>query len=385
MLQVLFVIGCFVENGTTVERQGNIPIWGGNPDYVRNVAGIGVESAQARDGDVSVSNCYSGATISKGSRGEEYPISTDGTNSNCYTNNSDLSGEELADALNAGLEPPAFEIDSDGNIVFIDQTEFASELTTTRDGDFLSPETWGNKRFSNATATSVTIAHAVTLSGSVVIPSNIQLTVADGGSLTINDGGSFVRGNAAVNNVTIKKNLSALQWNFIGLANNGAISQLGAEGLPDMWALAFDYVNNKWYEDDFLHMDDNLARGNGIFVWTDEACTVSSVSATHTDGDLTVTHDITGSATAADGRWMALANPYMGELDVTAFVGGNTSRIQGGIVYLYNGTSFNTQEAIVPVGEGFFVNMTEGNSSITFQPSQMVGYPSTGAVTRFQL
>ncbi|HIW87944.1 MAG TPA: T9SS type A sorting domain-containing protein [Candidatus Onthomorpha intestinigallinarum] len=372
------VTGCFVENGTNVVRNGQSGSQ--NQNYVHDAAGIGVESAQATEGDVNVSNCYSGAILGNIINGTNYPISTDGTNSNCYTNNSGLSGEALADALNAGLEPPAFEIGTDGNIVFIDQTEFDATLITVQDGDFLSSETWGNKRFSNATATSVTIAHAVTLSGSVVIPSNIQLTVADGGSLTINDGGSFVRGNSAVNNVTIKKNLSASQWNFIGLANNGAISQLGAEGLPDMWALAFDYVNNKWYESDFLHMDDNLARGNGIFVWTDGACTVSSVSATHTDGDLTVTNGVTGSTEA--GRWMALANPYMGELDVAAFVGGNTSRIQGGIVYLYNGTSFNTQEAIpttVPVGEGFFVNMTEGNTSITFQPSQMVGYPSTGA------
>ena len=366
--------GCFVEDGTTVTREGSA----NNLFFPRNAAGIA-------SGNGVVSNCYTGATVSAegGLFGDSYPISTDGTNSNCYTNNSGLSGEALADALNAGLEPPAFEIGPDGNIVFIDQTEFDATLITVRDGDFLSPETWGNKRFSNATATSVTIAHAVTLSGSVVIPSNIQLTVVDGGSLTINDGGSFVRGNAAVNNVTIKKNLSASQWNFIGLANNGAISQLGAEGLPDMWALAFDYGNNKWYESDFLHMDDNLARGNGIFVWTDGACTVSSVSATHTDGDLTVTNGVTGTAEA--GRWMALANPYMGELDVAAFVGGNTSRIQGGIVYLYNGTSFNTQEAIpttVPVGEGFFVNMvSNGIQTIDFKPSQMVGYPSAEAKT----
>ena len=363
--------GCFVEDGTTVTRNGNAD----NPRFSRNAAGIA-------SGNGVVSNCYTGATVSAegGLYGDSYPISTDGTNSNCYTNNSGLSGEALADALNAGLEPPAFEIGPDGNIVFIDQTEFDATLITVRDGDFLSPETWGNKRFSNATATSVTIAHAVTLSGSVVIPSNIQLTVVDGGSLTINDGGSFVRGNSAVNNVTIKKNLSASQWNFIGLANNGAISQLGAEGLPDMWALAFDYGNNKWYESDFLHMDDNLARGNGIFVWTDEACTVSSVSATHTDGDLTVTNGVTGSTDA--GRWMALANPYMGELDVAAFVLENTSSlsIQGQGVYLYDNNIFDFKGiGGIPVGEGFFVNMTEGNNSITFQPSQMVGYPSTGA------
>ena len=362
------ISGCYVEEGSTVKLVGTM--FGGR-------SGEGI----AHGSGGTITNCYSGAqVVYEGSLEQCDNSPSNVTTPNSYPTVSSvlLSKEELSDFLNAGLEPPAFEIGPDGNIVFIDQTEFASELTTTQNGDFLSPETWGNKRFNNATATSVTIAHAVTLSGSVVIPSNIQLTVADGGSLTIKDGGSFVRGNAAVNNVTIEKNLSSLQWNFIGLANNGAISQLGAEGLPGMWALAFDYDNNKWYEDDFLHMDDNLARGNGIFVWTDSACTVYSVSATHTDGDLTVTNGVTGTTEA--GRWMALANPYLGELDVTAFVDGNA--IQGRTVYLYDGTSFNTEEAIpttVPVGEGFFVNMAEGNDSITFQPSQMVGYPSAGA------
>ena len=103
-----------------------------------------------------------------------------------------------------------------------------------------------------------------------------------------------------------------------------------------------------------------------------------SVSTTHTDGNLNVQNSVTGDN--ASGRWMALANPYMGALDVAAFIGDNAGRIQGETVYLYNGTSFNTQDQ-VPVGEGFFVNMKEGNNSITFQPSQMVGYPSTGAKT----
>ena len=107
---------------------------------------------------------------------------------------------------------------------------------------------------------------------------------------------------------------------------------------------------------------------------------MSSVSATHTDGDLTVTNGVTGSTDA--GRWMALANPYMGELDVAAFVLENTSSlsIQGQGVYLYDNNIFDFKGiGGIPVGEGFFVNMTESNNSITFQPSQMVGYPSTGA------
>ena len=282
------VTGCFVENGTTVTRQGNWNVAGNN--YVRDVAGIGVASHQIPDGgNVSVGNCYSAAELSKGLYGDSNPISTDGYHHDSYTS-ADGSPEDLLNQLNAGLEPPAFEIDPDGQITYIDQTEFASELTTTRAGDFLSPATWGNKRFSNATATSVTIKHAVTLSDNVVIPDGITLNFDNGGSLTINEGGSFVTSNKEVKNLTINNSLQNGKWNFIGMANNGAISQLGSEGMPDMWALAFDYTNNKWYEDDFLHMDDNLTRGNGIFVWTDEACTVSSVSATHTDGDLTVTN-----------------------------------------------------------------------------------------------
>ena len=209
------VTGCFVEDGTVVTRQGNrVPA--GTGDYVRNAAGIGVESAQATEGDVSVGNCYSGATVTTGRNGTSYPISS-GENLNSYTNNSGLSGEALADALNAGLEPPAFEIDSDGNIVFIDQTVFASELTTTQNGDFLSPETWGNKRFSNATATSVTIKHAVTLSDNVVIPDGITLNFDNGGSLTINEGGSFVSNNKEVKNLTINNSF----WPLIIPTTNG--------------------------------------------------------------------------------------------------------------------------------------------------------------------
>ncbi len=370
------VKGCLVENGTTVTRQGSWNVAGN--DYVRDVAGIGVASHQIPDGgNVSVGNCYSAAELSKGSYGDSNPISTDGYHHDSYTS-VDGSPEDLLNQLNAGLEPPAFEIGPDGQITYIDQTEFVSELTTTQDGDFLSPETWDNKRFSNATATSVTIKHAVTLSDNVVIPDGITLNFDNGGSLTINEGGSFVTSNKEVKNLTINNSLQNGKWNFIGMANNGAISQLGSEGMPDMWALAFDYTNNKWNESDFLHMDDNLARGNGIFVWTDAACTLPSVSTTHTDGNMNVQNSVTGDN--ASGRWMALANPYMGALDVASFIGGNAGRIQGETVYLYDGMSFNTQEAI-PVGEGFFVNMKEGNSSITFQPSQMVGYPSTEAKT----
>ena len=180
-------------------------------------------------------------------------------------------------------------------------------------------------------------------------------------------------------NVTIKKNLIANRWNFIGFANSENINPLAAEDMPDVWALPFDYTTNEW-STEFLHTGDALARGNGIFVWLDTNDTVISTSNGYMEEEITVSHDITGSVTAEEGRWMALANPYLGKLEVAKFVNDNSDRIQGGVVYLYNGTSFNTDESIptaVPVGEGFFVNMVDGANQITFKPGQIYLYLET--------
>ncbi len=374
------VKGCLVENGTTVTREGTFNAGGNN--YVRDVAGIGVASHQIPDGgNVSVGNCYSAAELSTGFGGESHPISTDGYHHDSYTS-ADGSPEYLLNQLNAGLEPPAFEIGPDGQITYIDQTEFASELTTTQDGDFLSPETWGgNKRFSNATATRITINHKVNLTRDVVIPSNIVVAFGEQGSFTINNEGSFVTCGQEIKNLTIERAINAEKWNFIGLANSTNVDPLAAEGLPNLWALPFDYSQNAW-STEYLHTGDALERGNGIFVSSgySSGAVVASQSALHTDVDVAVTKTIQGSANG-NGYWMALANPYMGMLDVAKFLGDNTS-VQGECVYTYNGTTFFDYYPSVSVGQGFFVNMgSTGEKTINFKPSQMMGYPSTGAKT----
>ncbi len=196
-------------------------------------------------------------------------------------------------------------------------------------------------------------------------------------SFTIENDKMTVPGINTSGNVTIKKNLIAGRWNFIGFANSENINPLAAEDMPDVWALPFDYSQNNW-STEFLHAGDALARGNGIFVWLDTNDTVISTSNGYMEDEITVSHDITGSVTAAEGRWMALANPYTGLLEVAKFVNDNNTNIaniQGQGVYTYGGNSFTfKQSGNVSVGEGFFVNMADGANQITFTPNQIYNY-----------
>ncbi len=197
-------------------------------------------------------------------------------------------------------------------------------------------------------------------------------------SFTIENEKMSVPGINTRGNVTIKKNLIANRWNFIGFANSENINPLAAEDMPDdVWALPFDYSQNNW-STEFLHAGDALERGNGIFVWLDTNDTVISTSNGYMEEKITVSHDITGSATAAEGRWMALANPYTGLLDVEVFCDSNSTNIQGQGVYTYGGSSFTFKgSGTVSIGEGFFVNMADGANQITFTPWQISAYMET--------
>ncbi len=170
-------------------------------------------------------------------------------------------------------------------------------------------------------------------------------------------------------------------WNFIGLPLSSDIAPLAAEGAPAMWALAFNYTVNNW-DENYLHYvpDDpqhqsTLEVGNGIFVFLeDNSYNINLGYDTGETDIVTMTYPYTGERSAQNvGRWFALANPYMKNLDISTFVSANPNKIQGVGVYLFDGTSFGTIQAsgTIPVGDGFFVNMADGQSDITFN------YPST--------
>lgn len=219
------------------------------------------------------------------------------------------------------------------------------------------------------------------------------LTPQLGGSLTINEsinvegdvtiialGSSMTLGENCEINVDPNANIEgwtrtefSLQpgWNFVGFPHVGNISPLAQDGMPMLWAYRFDYEANAWGTN-FLHWNDQqkdlLAKGNGIFVWSDQAYTTSLIGPS---ADETKTINYTGNVDDNQPNWLALANPYFGVLDIASFVGqkygnGNnaTLRCQGGCVYKWNGETFVTaQTGTINTFEGFFVNVVKSNKN----------------------
>ena len=244
----------------------------------------------------------------------------------------------------------------------------------------------GTLKFTNKTAVTGDI---ILESGATVDWKNLQAgefggTVIIEAGATVNQSNipAFLNpSNAAFNSskITYAKPIQR-GWNFIGLPLSSNLAPLAADGAPAMWALAFNYTANNWDENylhyvpgDLEHQDD-LVVGNGIFVFLeDNSYNIRLGYGTGVTDDVQMSYPYIGTRSAETGRWFALANPYMKNLDINGFVSANPNKIQGVGVYLFDGTSFGSIQTsgTIPVGDGFFVNMADGQTDITFN------YPST--------
>ena len=227
-------------------------------------------------------------------------------------------------------------------------------------------------------------------SGAIVDWKNIQAgefggTVIIEAGATVNQSNipAFLNpSNAAFNSskITYAKPIQS-GWNFIGLPLSSDIAPLAADDAPAMWALGFNYGANNW-DENYLHYvagdpehQDALEVGNGIFVFLeDNSYNIRLGYGTGVTTSVPMTYPYTGTRSAENGRWFALANPYMKNLSISTFLTNNAGKIHDG-VYLYNGSMFDAffsgASETIPVGAGFFVNMADGQTDITFN------YPST--------
>ena len=298
-------------------------------------------------------------------------ISNSTDTSKCATIFSDVNPENIPQTvvyLNEGLTPPAFRV-SNGQIVHATTPEM--NFTNGRwesivSGRFDRANTW--VRTGDATPPEYIINryHKVSIEQGVTLPANINIMVKYAGSLI----------NKTDNAVTASmEGLLYHGWYLIGFPVQGksAIAPLAADNAHDIWALAFDYPNNKWNEDNFLHYNDDqkdsIEAGNGIMAYCDFNYTPITTGLTVND-NLIVTNPVTG--TDNDGRWMALANPYPATI-TTADIKAQT---QGQTIYVYTlGTWHNID--ILHSGTGFMVNMPEGQNSIVFRKNMIDGYGTT--------
>ena len=293
-----------------------------------------------------------------------------------------LSGQALADYLNAGLDPVAFVVDENGNVVSVASLLSASPsngmgiFVSKQNGNFDFASTWKYTTSNTTKQFTISAGHTVTLQNANDI---------SGASIIVRDGGNFINTTTSDVTATMEKNITGGQWHFIGFpvrdnaANGYGVAPLAAvEG--DIWALRYDYPNNTW-DNTYLHWyegsQDYVKAGNGIFAYPDNNYTLI-IEGTLNNANVTVENPITaienGNNTA---RWMALANPYPAEINIASL-----PTTQGGGVYLYDGTSFGTIQSsdTIKAGHGFFVNMPGTQNSFTFTTA-MINNPAAKSVS----
>ncbi len=318
---------------------------------------------------IDVTSCYSQATVTSNGTTNDIASGSGVTTTNSYPDEEagTLSGQALANYLNAGLDPVAFVVDENGNVVSVASRLSASPsngmgiFVSRQSGNFNAASTW-DFTASDTKQFIISAGHTVTLKNANHI---------SGASIIVRDGGNFINNTTSDVTATMEKNITADKWNFIGFpvqdnaANGYGVAPLAAvEG--DIWALRYDYQNNTW-DNNYLHWYegnyDYVKAGNGIFAYPDNNYTLI-IEGTLNNANVTVTNTITPSENGNNtARWMALANPYPAEINITSL-----PQTQGNGVYLYDGISFGELQTsgTIKAGQGFFVNMYGQNNSFTF-------------------
>ena len=210
----------------------------------------------------------------------------------------------------------------------------------------------------------LTINNAVTNSGVLRIPYGKQLI----NNTTTNIGGIIEVETDELSNAT---------WSFIGAPFNGYKLEAIKQGTKDVSVSLYDYDSTKW-SDDWATIESEVGAGEGFFLWSFAAEKTVFTTLKESDttsyyelnnADVSVTKNLNGNAT--NGNWIALANPYTFKLDVAKFLA-NQTNVQGGVVYKFDGTQWQTvSTGEINVTEGFFVNFTSnGTQTAIFNKAQ---------------
>lgn len=224
----------------------------------------------------------------------------------------------------------------------------------------------------------------VRLNRTLVLTNNIRLQ--NNGTLYICEGGDLVNttSTAISGNIVVEKNVNANRWYLTAAPfsnyNMGVVEIPATGANVDVAAIAYDYSSGSW-SSNYMTIQDNMGRAEGFFMWPFYTGQVNFVpnGCSLNNGDFSVTKSITQYTDG--GYWMALANPYPGNLDIQKFVNTSGLNIQGVTLYGYESTGgyFVTRSSgEVKVTEGFFVNVGGiGTKTAQFKKSQMKNYPSS--------
>lgn len=282
----------------------------------------------------------------------------------------------------------------------------SDQFATVKTGAFNLASTWQDGRVPSGDFGHITIneGHIVTINHTLILKNNCQIEnngilVIEGEliNLTDNNVGGIVEVSTPI--------LENGKWAFVGAPFEPYKLKAIKPLQKDVSVSLFNYSSNNWSEK-WETYETEVGTGDGylawpfyggtityttygdLYVWNNDSTSGSigsydynkePVYSLNNEDSITITKPVTGSASS--GRWIALSNPYTAKLDVAKFLEDNSSKIQGGCVYkLTNNVSSGSQQYSNPselgITDGFFVNLKDGQNSVTFKKTQLVNYPS---------
>lgn len=266
-----------------------------------------------------------------------------------------------------------------------------STYTVVNNGNFDANSTWANGvaplNLHNASlptdGVEIIIEEGKTLrlNTTLVLSNNIRLR--NDGTLVICSGGDLVNttGTNLTGNIVVEKQVSANKWYLTAAPFTDYymnVVEIPTSGTnADVAAISYDYSQGAW-SSNYMTTDNNMSAGESFFMWPFYTGQVNFVpnGCVLNNGNVSVTRNIIQYS--SNGHWMALANPYPGDLDVAKFLASSGLPTQGRIVYTYSNGGFNTiSSGVIHVTDGFFVNVGgTGNATINFTKGQLKNYPT---------
>lgn len=333
----------------------------------------------------TANGCVAGAVSTiDGNVIQEYQIA--GTNQSCFV--APLTSAEISTLNTAASTNDAIGIDW-SNYAQIEQAN--STYTVVNNGTFDANSTWSNGvaplNLHNIPlpegGVEIIIGEGKTLrlNTTLVLSNNIRLV--NNGTLVICSGGDLVNttGTNLTGNIVVEKQVSANKWYLTAAPFTDysmSVIEIPTSGTnADVAAISYDYSQGAW-SSNYMTTADSMSAGESFFMWPFYTGQVNFVpnGCVLNNGNVSVTRNITRYS--SNGHWMALANPYPGDLDVAKFLASSGLPTQGRIVYTYSNGGFNTiSSGVIHVTDGFFVNVGgTGDATINFTKGQLKNYPT---------
>ena len=266
-----------------------------------------------------------------------------------------------------------------------------STYTVVNNGNFDANSTWANGvaplNLHNASlptdGVEIVIGEGKTLRLNTTLVLSENISLVNYGTLVICSGGDLVNttGTNLTGNIVVEKQVSANKWYLTAAPFTDysmSVIEIPTSGTnADVAAISYDYSQGAW-SSNYMTTADNMSAGESFFMWPFYTGQVNFIpnGCVLNNGNVSVTRNITQYS--SNGHWMALANPYPGDLDVAKFLASSGLPTQGRIVYTYSNGGFNTiSSGVIHVTDGFFVNVGgTGDATINFTKGQLKNYPT---------